>query len=488
MTVSSSISPVRASTNSPFLNARTLGMLRIPYFAGVRRFVSSISNFTKFTSLIFSETDSKIGPNIRHGPHQDAQKSTNVMPLPIVFANVSSFACVKAIFFSLVVDIRPKCIIIGKKCKRKHKMNKIIYLDAAASALKPSAVIEAEANFMANLYANTGRGVCARAAAADDMLNAARAAVANFIGADTHQVIFTSGTTDGMNRIVNIVRGTRDVKIIAVSDIDHHSARMPWENVVRNGNAKLVKIPLDKNYNIDCANMPVADVVVITAMSNVFGIAQDVKSIINAARNQNPNVITIVDAAQYVAHSPIDVRAWDCDFMCFSGHKIGANTGVGVMYIKNPDLYSPDKLGGGMVQSISGDNWNFDVSPNKFEAGTLPLTQIAGLPAAINAWRAWNGGADIISYIYDELSKMPRVKLLTMRDAKIISFIVDEMHVLDFGAMIGVHNVCVRVGNMCASWAHAAMGIMGSIRISVGPWNTIDDARSVVDIIRGIVE
>ena len=368
-------------------------------------------------------------------------------------------------------------------------MNKIIYLDAAASALKPNSVIEAEAQFMRDSYANTGRGVCARAAAADEMLKNAREAVARFIGAESEcQVIFTSGTTDGMNRIVNIIRGTRDVKTVAVSDIDHHSARMPWENVVRSGKMDLIKMPLTEDYNLDYKNMPVADVVVITAMSNVLGVPQDVKSIVAIAREKNPNVITIVDAAQYVAHSPIDVKSWNCDFMCFSGHKIGANTGVGVMYIKNPDSFSPDKFGGGMMQSVSMDDWNIDVSPNKFEAGTLPLTQIAGLPVAQEEWRKWYGGADIISYIYDELSKMPQVKLLTSRDAKIISFVVRDMHVLDFGVLLGTRNVCVRVGNMCASWIHEQMGVPGSVRISIGPWNTMNDAHDVVDIIRGILQ
>ena len=368
-------------------------------------------------------------------------------------------------------------------------MNKIIYLDAAASALKPESVIATECAFLRDSYANTGRGVCARAAAADEMLARARDCVATFIGAaQSNQIVFTSGTTDGMNRIVNIVRESRDIKTVAVSDLDHHSARMPWEHLARCGKIKLAKIPLTADYDIDYENMPVADVVVITAMSNVLGVAQNVSAIVAAAHAKNPNAITIVDAAQYVAHCPIDVQKWDCDFMCFSGHKIGANTGVGVMYIKDPDSFSPDKFGGGMVQSISGDDWNIDVSPNKFEAGTLPLSQIAGLPVAIKEWQSWSGGTDIVSYIYNELSKMSRVKLLTKRDAKIISFVIDGMHVLDFGALMGAHNVCLRVGNMCASWIHAAMGVSGSIRISVGPWNTMDDAVAVVDIIRGIIK
>lgn len=368
-------------------------------------------------------------------------------------------------------------------------MNKIIYLDAAASALKSEAVIAAQTKFLRNSYANTGRGVCARAVAADKMLDDSREYIAHFIGAESaNRVIFTSGTTDAMNRIVGIVCGSYNINTVAVSDIDHHSARMPWENIVRKGQAKLVKIPLTKNYDLDYKNMPVADVVVITAMSNVLGVPQDVKSIVGAARKKNPDVITIVDAAQYVAHEPIDVRLWGCDFMCFSGHKIGADTGVGVMYIKNPDLFLPDKFGGGMFQSVSGDDWDIDLSPNKFEAGTLPLTQIAGLPVAIKEWGAWSGGADIVSYMYDELSKIPRIKLLTARDAKIISFIVDDMHVLDFGALIGANNICVRVGNMCASWIHDIMGITGSIRISVGPWNTMDDAITAVNVIKKIVK
>ena len=141
-----------------------------------------------------------------------------------------------------------------------------------------------------------------------------------------------------------------------------------------------------------------------------------------------------------------------------------------------------------MVECISGGDWNIDLAPNRFEAGTLPLTQIAGLPVAIDEWRKWSGGVDIASYIYDELSKMPCIKLLTTRDAKIISFVVRDMHVLDFGALIGAHNICVRVGNMCASWIHRVMGIDGSIRISVGPWNTMSDAKRVVDVIREIVK
>ena len=166
-------------------------------------------------------------------------------------------------------------------------MNKIIYLDAAASAFKTESVIDTEAQFLRDYYANTGRGVCSRAVAADSMLAQSREFITKFIGAkSSSQVVFTSGTTDGMNRIVNIIRASRKFKTVAVSDIDHHSARMPWENLVRNGDATLVKIPLTENYNIDYENIPFADVLIITAMSNGLGVAQNVAEIILNARKK----------------------------------------------------------------------------------------------------------------------------------------------------------------------------------------------------------
>ena len=363
-------------------------------------------------------------------------------------------------------------------------MNKIIYLDAAASAQKTRDVIEAEVQFLAHNYANAGRGICARAAAVDNMVMDSRRAVADMIGAAPHQMVFTSGTTDGMNRVAQMLRARFSPRMrVAVSALDHHSARMPFSV-----DADVVVMPLDKNYDYDLENVPMADVMVITAMSNVLGRAQNVAGLIRAARQKNPDVITVVDAAQYIAHRAVDVMAWDCDFMCFSGHKIGADTGVGVMYIKNPDDFYPDKFGGGMVAKIDGDAWRLEPAPAKFEAGTLPLTQIAGLRSAITAWRRWNGGADLIHYMYDALVEMPRVKILTARDSVMLTFVVDGMHVLDFGALMGARGVCVRVGNMCATWIHEALGVPGSVRISVGPWNTMDDARAAVDIIRGILK
>ena len=364
-------------------------------------------------------------------------------------------------------------------------MNKIIYLDSAASAQKPAAVIDAQNAFLRDSYANAGRGICARAAHVDELVATARASVADFIGAAApHQIVFTSGTTDSMNMIADLIASR--VRTVAVSDLDHHSARLPF---MANGRYDVVLMPLDSNFNIDIARVPRADAVIITAMSNVLGVGQDVAAIVRAARAANPDVITVVDAAQYVAHEKMDVTGWGADFVCFSGHKIGADTGVGVMYIRNPDDYAPVRFGGGMITRIADDGTIMTpAAPDRFEAGTLPLTQIIGLPYAIDAWRAWDGGADVRHYIYDELAAMTGVRLLTGRDAALISFVVDGMHALDFGALVGARGLCLRVGNMCASWIHRALDIPASIRISNGPWNTPADAAAATDIIRGVIK
>lgn len=364
-------------------------------------------------------------------------------------------------------------------------MNKIIYLDAAATALKPDAVIEAEVDFLQNKYANAGRGICARASAVDDMLANTRMRVASFIGAQANQIVFTSGATDGLNTVARMLRRRFQGQMrVAVSDLDHHSARMPF---VRGADVQVVA--LDKNYNYDLDKIPAVDVMVITAMSNVFGWPQNVLAIVAAARQKNPDVITVVDAAQYAAHMKIDVRAWDCDFLCFSGHKIGADTGIGVMYIKNPDDFYPDKFGGGMVARIDGDAWHLEPAPARFEAGTLPLTQIAGLTPAIDAWRP-HAGRDVMRRLYDGLSKNSAIHIYTAPDASVFTFAPTGMHVLDFGAMAGARGLCMRVGNMCATWAMRLIDApaYGVARLSAGAWNTLADADAAVDIINGIMK
>ena len=372
-------------------------------------------------------------------------------------------------------------------------MNEIVYLDAAASFLKPEPVIDIQADFLRHHYANAGRGVCARAMAVDNMVRDVRAKVAKFINADANQIVFVSNATDGLNRIAKIVTGQTGYKkssVCAVSDLDHHSARMPWHELLKSGKiSKIIKCELNKDFNIKIDSVPGVDILVVTAMSNVLGIPQDVSEIVRSARAKNPDVIVIVDATQYVVHKKIDVRAWNADFVVFSGHKIGADTGVGVMYIRDSERYEPDKFGGGMVSRIMNDDkWVLQSAPEKWEAGTLPLTQICGLGVALDELEKKRPDLELIKYMYDELRKNPRIKILTSRESALLTFCVDGMHVLDFGALAGASGICLRVGNMCASWIHQAIGIDGSIRVSVGPWNTKSDADKFISVVNNIVK
>ena len=368
--------------------------------------------------------------------------------------------------------------------QEKNKMNKFIYLDAAATMQKPESVISAQTEFLREKYANSGRGVCARVGAVDDMVRDTRCAVAEFMNASAENIIFTYSTTDGMNRIVNILKLNKNT-VVAVSDLDHHSARLPFQM----SGAGLIVVPLDENLNIDVDNIPYADVFVVTAMSNVLGVPQNIPEIVRKAREKNPAVIVVVDAAQYVVHDCIDVKEWDADFVVWSGHKIGADTGVGVMYIKKPTDFAPDKFGGGMVNTIARDgNVHFMQTPECFEAGTLPLTQIAGLSVAIDDIKSNRPDLGLIKYLYDELSKIERIKIISSRDARLLSFVIDNMHVLDFGAIAGAKNICVRVGNMCASWIHHKLNIGGSVRVSIGSYNTVDDINTFIDVVRGCVK
>ena len=162
---------------------------------------------------------------------------------------------------------------------------------------------------------------------------------------------------------------------------------------------------------------------------------------------------------------------------------------IKILYIKDSQKYMTDKFGGGMVLRVANDeSVILQGAPEKFEAGTLPLTQISGVAVAIDELEKSRPDLKLIQYMYDELKKISRIKILSSRDAAVLSFVVDGMHVLDFGTLVGANGICLRVGNMCASWIHKMMGIDGSVRVSVGPWNTFADADKFISVVRKIIK
>jgi selenocysteine lyase/cysteine desulfurase len=292
-----------------------------------------------------------------------------------------------------------------------------------------------------------------------------RRMAADFVGAaDPEQIVFTGGATDGLNRIARTLAG----KTVIVSDLDHHSARLPFE-----AHCATIAAPLtaDLNYDWDAIKKIKADAMVITAMSNVLGAAVEIPD--------GLPFMTIADASQLAIHKKIDVEKSGIDYLVFSGHKIGADTGIGIMYQRHAG--NPVSWGGGMHSATGAA---------RFEAGTLPLTQIAGLGPAIKEQTKTNREKiiNLTEALREKLAENPRIKFISPAGASLISFVVDGMHHLDFGTMMGARGVCLRVGHMCATWLHKRLGIEGSIRISLGPWNTAAEIEELGGIIREVIK
>ncbi|MDR0319444.1 MAG: aminotransferase class V-fold PLP-dependent enzyme [Rickettsiales bacterium] len=355
-----------------------------------------------------------------------------------------------------------------------------IYADGAASALKPDAVRAAESEFYAKGYANAGRGICPRASVVDDMVARVRAETAEFIAAARpEQIVFTHGATEGLNRLADMLELKPD-DVVIVSDLDHHSARLPFMKRCRTE-----VCPLDANFDLDAAWLAArckkggVRAVVITAMSNVLGRAQDLEKLVAAAGG----AFTIIDAAQYIAHKRLAVGG--AGAVVFSAHKMYAGTGLGVLYLKNPDALKPDFIGGGAVAWVDGADWEFPPAPEKFEAGTLPLAQIAGFGAALE-FLGKNDFEDsaLADYLREGLEEIPGVKIVSAPGASLVSFHSESAHALDIGASLGAKGICVRAGAMCASWIHKYLGISGTVRVSPGLWNDKADMDAILKALR----
>ncbi|MDR1697141.1 MAG: aminotransferase class V-fold PLP-dependent enzyme, partial [Rickettsiales bacterium] len=180
---------------------------------------------------------------------------------------------------------------------------------------------------------------------------------------------------------------------------------------------------------------------------------------------------------QYAAHEKIDVTAWGCDALVFSAHKVGGSTGLGILYLKDPEKWTPDIFGGGAYMA-SG--------PARFEAGTLPLIQIASLPVALKE-KGRKREKELARRFRERLSVNPKIKWISPGDSAVQSFYVANMHPVDIGALAGARGVCLRAGNCCAKWIFEHLGIPGAVRVSPGAWNTFDEMDKVADILSDIV-
>jgi len=372
----------------------------------------------------------------------------------------------------------------------------LVYLDNAATTQKPRSVIDTEAAYYRHDNANVHRGVHTLSQRATDAYEAARGTIARFIGArDPGEIVYTRGTTDGINLVAQsfarpaLAPGDE----IVISAMEHHSNIVPWQLVCGQTGAVLKIAPVDDagELIVDAYAAllgPRTRLVAITHVSNALGTITPIARIIALAHARN--VPVLVDGAQAVAHLPVDVQALDCDFYAFSGHKIFAPTGIGVLYGKASrlDRMPPYQGGGDMIRSVTFERTEYNDIPYKFEAGTPNIAGAIALGAAIDYVRNVGIEAidaherDLLAYATACVSQIPGLRIIgtAKEKAGILSFTLDGVHAHDVGTILDHEGVAIRAGHHCAMPVMAQFGIAGTARASFALYNTREEVDALV--------
>ncbi len=376
----------------------------------------------------------------------------------------------------------------------------LVYLDSAATALKPEMVITAENRYYTEFSSNIARGIYPLAEEATAAFEKARTTVATFIGARSEEIIFTAGTTASLNLVADLFAPhiTKDDTLVATA-LEHHSNFLPWKELAHRTGASFQIIPVTQNGELDETTLATlitqeTKVVALGAVSNVLGIINPIKTIIQKIRRINPNIIVVVDAAQAIGHMPVDVTDWDADFVAFSGHKLFGPTGTGILFGKESLLKTlrPVSFGGGMVLDACAPETLYKESPACFEAGTPNIAGFIGLAAALDfisgigldAIHAHENALALytIRRLKEEFGESLHIVGETDPEKKsgIVSFVVEGIHPHDTAQLLGERNICVRAGLQCAAPLHESLNLSASTRISLSLYNTEEDIEKLI--------
>ena len=375
----------------------------------------------------------------------------------------------------------------------------IAYLDSGATTQKPKQVIEAIKKFYETSNANPHRGAYGLSIEATEIYESTRTKIAKFINAKhREEIIFSKNATESLN-LIAYSYGMNNLKKddeVVISIMEHHSNLVPWQKVTKVTNSKLKYMYINENYEISEEEIEnkITDrtkIVGITHISNVLGTINNVKKIIEYAHKKG--AIVIVDASQSIPHMKIDVQDLDADFLVFSGHKMLAPLGVGVLYGKKELLekMTPFIMGGDMIEYVYEQDTTFAELPNKFEAGTQNVEGVVGLGAAIDYIESIGYDKiqeiekEVVSYAKQELSKLDYLTLyMTSNEDKhssVISFNINGVHPHDVASILDSVGVCVRSGNHCAQPLMRFLGIDSTCRASFYLYNTKEDVDSLVN-------
>ena len=375
----------------------------------------------------------------------------------------------------------------------------LIYLDNAATTQRPESVIRVQADSASLHNGNTHRAVHALAGEATRAYEGARERVREFIGADSaEEIVFTSGTTASINLVASSFGdkyiGHGDEIIIAESE--HHSDIIPWQLLAQRKGAKLVVLPVDEQGRLEIEKLPAlitaqTKLICVAHVSNVLGLINPIKEIVSVAHSHD--IPILVDGAQAVAHIGVSVTDLDCDFYAFSGHKMYAATGIGVLYAKKKWLEQmPPFMGGGeMIDTVSWDSSTYASIPFKFEAGTPNINSVPTFVPAIELLDTLKGGEvaseldKIKRYVYDALASDERIVLRGTTQnlgekVPLFSFSVNGVHHEDLALVLDKMGIALRSGHMCAQPLMTRYGVTGMLRASFAPYNTLAEAKSFI--------
>lgn len=374
----------------------------------------------------------------------------------------------------------------------------IAYLDSGATTQKPRYVLDKINEYYEKSNANPHRGAYSLSVEATELYESARAKIANFINAKyPEEIIFSKNASESLNLVAysygldNLSEGDE----VVLSIMEHHSNLVPWQMVTKKTKSTLKYMYINKDFELSKEEIEskITDktkIVAITQVSNVLGTINNVKEIIKYAHKKGAKVL--VDASQSIPHMKVDVRDLDADFLAFSGHKMLAPLGIGVLYGKREILnkMNPFLMGGDMIEYVYEQNTTFAPLPNKFEAGTQNVEGVVGLSAAIDYIEKIGYEEidkiekEVVSYAIDELSKLDFLTLYMTPNrenhSSVISFNINGVHPHDVASILDSENVCVRSGNHCAQPLMRFLGIDSTCRASFYFYNTKEDVDRLV--------
>lgn len=377
----------------------------------------------------------------------------------------------------------------------------LVYLDSGATSQKPLQVLDAEREFLLHHNAATHRGAHQLAEEATDAYENARANVAGFIGCAVDEVIFTKNSTESLNLVSYVLgderaggyRVTAGDEII-ISEAEHHANLVPWQELCRRTGAILKWFPLQDDGRLDLDAVDMTErtkAVAITHASNVTGAITDVATVVERAHQVG--ALVVLDACQSVPHMPVNVTALGVDFAAFSGHKMLAPSGVGVLYGRAQILQGlpPFLTGGSMIEHVTMEKTTYAAPPQRYEAGVPNMSQVIGLGAAISYLdvlgmdNVFAHEQELTRYALEQLNGLPGVRIIgpstPEQRGSALSFTVDGIHSHDVGQFLDDDGIAVRVGHHCAEPLHSRFGISGTARASFYIYNSCADVDQLVE-------